>query len=177
MNPDPDIINVKRVLDLAAVFAWVLLGVAGVGLLAYLMFSGLYGTAWGARVPIILGFAGLLVAAVMQVIFTHSALRAFPLERNLRVKSIVGIVAPGVLAFMGAAILSLIVQVVTGDRDPIGSSFLFGCTVLVCAPLPGFLFDVGRKLRLVEQKYGATGAVQLYQYQLATVASQRLPVQ
>lgn len=173
MNPDPDIAKVKRVLDLAAVFAWVLLGVAGLGLLAYLTFSGMYGTGWGARVPIILGFLGVLLSAVMQVIFTNSAVRAFPMERNLRVKALVGIVAPGVLAFIGAAILSLIIQVVTGDRDPIGSSFLFGCTVLVCAPLAGFLFDAGRKLSIVERKYGAAGAVQLYQYQLAATTAQR----
>lgn len=165
MNPDPSLVNVKKVLDLAAVLSWILLGIAVLGLLGYVVFSGLSGTALAARVPIIIGFIGVTISAVLQVIFANSALRAFPAERGLRVKALLGIAAPGVLGFIVAAISSLGVQLVTGVGEPAGSDILFVVVIFVCAPLAGFLFDAGRKMSLVEKKYGIDGATQLYDSQ------------
>ncbi|WP_010204917.1 hypothetical protein [Salinibacterium sp. PAMC 21357] len=165
MNTDLNLLNVKRVLDLAAILSWVLLGVAVLGLLGYVVISGLTGTAFAARVPIIIGFIGVTISAILQVIFANAAPKAFPAERRLRLKALLGIAAPGVLAFIVAAISSLGVQVIAGVRDAFGSDVLFVLVVLVCAPLTGFLFDAGRKMSVVEKKYGVDGAVQLYDSQ------------
>lgn len=167
MNPDPNLPRERRVLELCSVVSWVLLALTVSAFVGYIVFSGLYGTATGARVPILIGYVGVLAAATLQVVFARQASTQFPLVRGLRVKSIVGVVAPGVLGFIVAAVSSLAMQLFTAERDAIGANVLFGVTVLVCAPIVGFMFDAGRKLALAEQKYGPAGAVQLYEYQAA----------
>ena len=171
MNPDPNLVRVKRILDLVAILSWVLLGVSVLGLLGYVGFSGLYGTAFVAQVPILIGFIGITISAVLQVIFANAAPKAFPAERGLRMKALLG-AAPGVIGFILAAIISLAVQVITGERAVGGSGILFGFAVLVCAPLTGFLFDAGLKMAKVEKKYGAEGAQQLYNSQLTSALPQ-----
>ena len=88
MNPDPNLVRVKRILDLVAILSWVLLGVSVLGLLGYVGFSGLYGTAFVAQVPILIGFIGITISAVLQVIFANAAPKAFPAERGLRLKAL-----------------------------------------------------------------------------------------
>lgn len=167
VNTDPNLHREKRVLELCSALSWVLLALTVFALAGYLVFSGMYGTATGARVSIVIGYVGVLIAATLQVVFARQATRQFPLVRGLRLKAILGIAAPGVFGFIVAALSSLAVQLFTGDRDAIGANLLFGVTVLVCAPLVGFMFDAGRKLELVEQRYGPAGAAQLYEYQAA----------
>lgn len=173
VNPDPNLSREKRVLELCSVFSWVLLALAAFAFGGYLVFSGLYGTAASARVPIIIGYVGVLAAATLQVVFAAQASRRFPLVRGLRLKAIVGVAAPGVFGFIVAAVSSLAVQLFTAERDAIGANLLFGVTVLVCAPLVGFMFEAGRKLALAKQKFGPAGAVQLYDYQAALAQQDR----
>ena len=172
MNPDPNLVRVKRILDLVAILSWVLLGVSVLGLLGYVGFSGLYGTAFVAQVPILIGFIGITISAVLQVIFANAAPKAFPAERGLRMKALLG-AAPGVIGFILAAIISLAVQVITGERAVGGADILFGFAVLVCAPLTGFLFDAGLKMAGAEKKHGAEGAKQLYDSLLTSALPQR----
>lgn len=168
MIPDPNLVNVKRVLDVAAILSWVLLGVAVLALVGYIVFSGLYGTALAARVPVFIVLVAINVSAVFQVIFANAAPKAFPAERGLRLKAIIGIAAPGLLGVILWGITSLVVRLTVGVYDAIAQNFVFGCFVIVCAPLTGFLYDSGRQLLLVEKKYGLEGAAQLYRSQRAS---------
>ncbi|WP_010204940.1 hypothetical protein [Salinibacterium sp. PAMC 21357] len=167
MNTDPNLLNVKRILDLAAPLSWALLGVAVLGLIGYVVFSGLFGTALEARIPVIVGLVSTNVSAVLQVVFANAAVKAFPAERGLRLKALLGIVAPGLLGVILYGIGSLAVRIVLHEFDSIAQDFVFGWLLIVCVPIAVFLFYAGDKLALVEKRYGIDGATQLYNFQLA----------
>ena len=52
------------------------------GLLGYVGFSGLYGTALVAQVPIVIGFVGITISAVLQVVFANAAPKASRLNAD-----------------------------------------------------------------------------------------------
>lgn len=167
MTQDPDLRRIQGTLATVSGVAWALPPLVIVFAVGFEVVAWLFHAPFLAQLPLLLGYAGLLVATIVQLVLVRGAAKSFPRVDGLQLKAWLGVFGVAVLSIVVAAGAGLVVGVLIGATDRIGMNFLFLCALFVLAPVLPFVIDAAMKVGLVERKHGPGAAERMLAEQLA----------